>query len=212
MSLDPKNVPPALMQLLPVAQRWGIGDDYDREVGNGFQPYQADSTKYPAKNMQVDPEVFETLRRINWLANCGLPPEPGFELPVEWVSDWQAAIKNFASPEWEDTTLRARNALTVFLSKKHPAQYQEWNKLTEEARKHMVGEIMPTIEEYRGRRQLPSVFSDCVRWDLLAAAMEASYKSCRPPVFFTKLLGVYERGRFPCGWRGEWPNGRLLVI
>jgi hypothetical protein len=29
--LDPQKMPKALLTLLPMAERWGIGDDYDRE-------------------------------------------------------------------------------------------------------------------------------------------------------------------------------------
>jgi hypothetical protein len=32
MALNPKNVPPGLIPLLPWAEKWGIGDDYDRET------------------------------------------------------------------------------------------------------------------------------------------------------------------------------------
>ena len=31
MTLNPKNVPLALVPLLSMAERWGIGDDFDRE-------------------------------------------------------------------------------------------------------------------------------------------------------------------------------------
>lgn len=30
MALNPEAVPPELRSLLPLAERWGIGDDYDR--------------------------------------------------------------------------------------------------------------------------------------------------------------------------------------
>ena len=32
MPLDPSKVPVAIVSLLPLAERWGIGDDYDREA------------------------------------------------------------------------------------------------------------------------------------------------------------------------------------
>ncbi len=31
MELNPSNVPPPLVSLLPVAEKWGIGDDFERE-------------------------------------------------------------------------------------------------------------------------------------------------------------------------------------
>jgi len=32
MPLNPENVPPALAPLLPMAEKWGIGDDFEREA------------------------------------------------------------------------------------------------------------------------------------------------------------------------------------
>ena len=32
MPLNPANVPQTLAKLLPIAEKWGIGDDYDREA------------------------------------------------------------------------------------------------------------------------------------------------------------------------------------
>jgi len=33
--LDPNQVPSALVPLLPMAEKWGIGDDYEREMAIG---------------------------------------------------------------------------------------------------------------------------------------------------------------------------------
>lgn len=35
MPLDPSNVPDALIQILPMAEKWGIGDDFEREEAVG---------------------------------------------------------------------------------------------------------------------------------------------------------------------------------
>lgn len=35
MHLNPKNVPSALVPLLSMAEKWGIGDDFDREAAIG---------------------------------------------------------------------------------------------------------------------------------------------------------------------------------
>jgi hypothetical protein len=161
---------------------------------------------------KLDSRAFERLKKIHWFTKCAEPLDDTFKLSVERVAGWPTAIAHFTNHEWEDTTLQARNALTMYLSKRHQAAYQEWNRITVEARERIVAEIMPTIGEYQREQQLPPVFSDCVRWDLLGAVMEATYSDCRPPIFFSNLLEVYERGRFPCGWRGEWPNGHLLII
>lgn len=48
------------------------------------------------------------------------------------------------------------------------------------------------------------------------AALEVTYHQRFPgaPVFFDRLLRVYESGRLPCGWDGDlevWPAGALMV-
>jgi len=49
-------------------------------------------------------------------------------------------------------------------------------------------------------------------WNILAALMENSYlESGHQCFFFLELLWVYEAGHFPCGWRGKWPQGKLVV-
>lgn len=59
----------------------------------------------------------------------------------------------------------------------------------------------------------PALVIPSVQWDLLGALMENSFKgSGHAAFFFLELLTVYEAGHFPCGWRGNWPQGELLVL
>ena len=48
------------------------------------------------------------------------------------------------------------------------------------------------------------------------AAMEIRFrqKFNKAPIFFERMLQVYEAGRLPCGWDGQledWPKGRLII-
>jgi hypothetical protein len=66
--------------------------------------------------------------------------------------------------------------------------------------------------DVRDANGLDKVFVDSVLWDLLGAIMEFYYGQCKNrPEFFLDLLKIYESGNFPCGWIGEWPNGKLIV-
>jgi len=47
----------------------------------------------------------------------------------------------------------------------------------------------------------------------LGALMGNSYLDTHHPAhFFLELLWVYEAGHFPCGWLGDWPSGKLIVL
>ncbi len=50
---------------------------------------------------------------------------------------------------------------------------------------------------------------DMVKRDLCWAAVE---KALNKPGFFTGLLSVYRDGHFPCGWDGDYPEGKLAVM
>jgi hypothetical protein len=41
--------------------------------------------------------------------------------------------------------------------------------------------------------------------------VEDAYADLEPPTFYRDLFDVYARGRFPCGWEGAFPAGRVLV-
>jgi hypothetical protein len=51
----------------------------------------------------------------------------------------------------------------------------------------------------------------CCRFDLLGACMEHEHSDVIAPALHTELGGWYLQGRFPCGWNGEYPQGRLIV-
>lgn len=162
-------------------------------------------------SMKLDHNITQRLRTILWFEKCGQPFTQSLNISVTWVNDWQSASIFFLNPEWRNTTLEARNALTAYLAKMYQKEYQDWNTLVREA-KSTLQDVFEKVATYQQEHKLNNKFSDCVRWDILAIVMESTYKHCNPPIFFSKLLTIYENGHFPCGWRGEWPNGNLIVI
>lgn len=148
---------------------------------------------------------------IKWLTSLGEPlaNEDGF---IQ-VQDWKECEECFTQSEWEDTTLDMRNSITSFLSTEHPDAYLNWNDKAKEALLFLNEEIMPTIESIDVQFEDKETFYSCIRWDLLGCFMENSYKEFNVPQHFTlELLSIYKQGKFPCGWQGKWPNGKILVF
>lgn len=56
---------------------------------------------------------------------------------------------------------------------------------------------------------LESEIMDCVKRDISWACIELMVNE---KGFFHKLLHVYEQGRWPCSWDGDYPNGRFVVM
>lgn len=63
LPLNPDNVPKELVPLLPLAEKWGIGDDGDREDA----VHQAPTSELEDLVQAVDGHIYETLD--DWLIN-----------------------------------------------------------------------------------------------------------------------------------------------
>lgn len=151
--------------------------------------------------------TIDRLEQVDWFAAVGRPVDGPFVL----VQSWDAAIASCCSQEWEDLLLEASNRYTDLISRKAPGLFQKWNKITEEMKAVTVPLVQRKIERVVRENDLPKVFEDTVQWDILAVCMEAEYADVQPPGFFKSQAYWYVSGHFPCGWEGEFPEGRLII-
>lgn len=168
---------------------------------------------FVSKHSFSSSDVVAKVRAIPWFIRCGEPRDFDLTMPVERVKTWPQATKALKSRAWQRAILEARNQLTAFLSEYHSERYQEWNKITVKLKREVVTPLEKKVPEaFRKRHgiEVESVYS--LRWNILAALMENAYMDCKHgSFFFHELLTVYEAGHLPCGWIGNWPEGKLVV-
>jgi hypothetical protein len=88
----------------------------------------------------------------------------------------------------------------------------QWNPL--------IDEIRPIVQEFVHRKtartvrehDLPVAFVDSVRWDILHLCAEAEFTDVFPAGFYASQAHWYVKGHFPCGWRGDFPQGSLVLF
>jgi len=175
---------------------------------------QESRLRFVSKFIMTVTDVTGRLKAIDWFANCGT--ETNFDLTVktEQVKTWPQACKIMELDSWENATLEARNQLTEFLADNCPKRFEEWNKIADRFKDEV---IMPLTKEiwvpYQETNKLGINLVHYVQWNTLAALMENAYiDSNHQTFFFLELLRVYEAGHLPCGWLGEWPQGKLVVF
>lgn len=163
--------------------------------------------------MNIDNEILDRIRRIKWFKNCGRKTKYDINFEIVYVNTWEQAKSYYSELVWEDTTLEAHNRLTEFLHSKYRNEYSKWNSLIKETKLFIEKEVTPILEILKEENGLDQIFIDCVKWDIIGAIMEESYRKCKNrPTFFLTLLSIYEGGNYPCGWEGEWPDGNLVVF
>ena len=145
---------------------------------------------------------------IDWFANAGrsIPDEIGDFVAVK---SWMDACEK-CGDDWADVVTEARNDFTIHLNRECKAEFQKWNNVITSI-KQDLSETWRRMRDKVTELGLPRVVADCVEWDTMHAIAEERFREWHPPIFFGRLLKVYEVGHFPCGWNGEWPNGRLIV-
>ncbi|WP_409308726.1 hypothetical protein [Pectobacterium sp. B1J-3] len=156
--------------------------------------------------MKISRLAVDRLLQINWFSHVGdVVQQPD----VRAVKNEYDFIKIINNIKWENTSLAAGNEMTGFLAKKFPNEYHYWNTLVRESKVILDSEIIPAMPEDVIAN---NIILNNVKWDLVNYLMESTYKDkLKCPLFFDSLICVYEAGHIPCGWEGEWPEGKLVV-
>jgi hypothetical protein len=158
----------------------------------------------------VHPRTISTLDKLEraaWFSRVGVHDATTAII----LASWQEAIEHCASIEWENLCLEATNQYRERLAERSKERFGTWNDTVDELKKTTVPFVRRKIEAATRLHKLPSLFEDTVQWDILGACMEAEYADIYPPGFYGSNAYWYIKGHFPCGWRGEFPKGQLVV-
>jgi hypothetical protein len=127
------------------------------------------------------------------------------------VTSWPQAIEQCDTTEWEDLRLEALNQYRECIAQRSKERWEVWNETVREVKrttKPLVAHKTATVVH---EHALPEIFSIRVNHDIIGICMEAEYADVCPPGFFTRIGQWYINGHFPCGWRGVFLQGRLVI-
>jgi hypothetical protein len=214
-----KNSSNRFAHLLAKGKAGQLTDQEKRElahlINEPILPSPQDSSlKFVSKYLMTETDLATRLEAIDWFSKCGETFHFDLTMKVEQVKTWPQATKILQSQSWEDATLEARNQLTEFLADHHPERFDQWNNITEQFKDELITPLTKKVWlPYQRAHQLDIKLVHNVQWNILAALMENAYLDCNhQSFFFLELLRVYEAGHMPCGWLGNWPNGKLVIF
>jgi len=158
----------------------------------------------------LDPRTVATLDKLekaDWFSRVGVRDAT---TPIILAS-WSEAIAQCSSIEWENLCLEATNQYREQLVQRSKERFEKWNDIVRELKKTTIPFVRRKIEAIVRLHKLPRAFEATVQWDILGACMEAEYADIYPSGFYGSNAHWYAMGHFPCGWRGEFPKGQLIV-
>jgi hypothetical protein len=148
------------------------------------------------------------LQRAHWFENVGVKDTDAADI----LGSWSEAVASCASPLWEEICTEAQNQYRARLAERNPQfSASQWNEAVRQLRPVTEKLVESKARDLQQRHSLPQVFVDCVRWDVLGLCLESEFAEVYPPGFFASQGYWYVKGHFPCGWRGPFPKGRLII-
>jgi hypothetical protein len=158
----------------------------------------------------MDERTILTLKRLEeaaWFSAAG----QFVDGPVIVLSSWKEAVEACRSSSYQDLCLEAANRYRERLVERSVERFRLWNQTVRVVKQKSVPLVKRKIREVVETHKLPKVFEDTVQWDTLMVCMEAEFADIYPPGFFASQAYWYVEGHFPCGWKGDFPNGRQII-
>lgn len=163
--------------------------------------------------MHIDESIVEMLMNIHWLENCSQNSKLNIRYGYEFVS-LEKVKQSLTGVKWQNRQLEEVNKLTEYLFFNNPEVYHDcWNKLVNEFKEKYITMLDELVIEKVNDKfgSLSKFVMDSIHYDALEIAMAFTYKDYLAPTFYAQILKVYQNGFFPCGWRGKFPHGNMLI-
>jgi hypothetical protein len=127
------------------------------------------------------------------------------------LATWRDAVKAHESQLWAYWKEHLSNNLTSTLHQIDRPRYSAtWNAVVDECRPTILACLDKALLPRHEVENKPAVRANA-SWNILFGIMEIEYSDVVPLGFFHYVFEWYCRGHYPCGWDGEYPEGRLLL-
>lgn len=164
--------------------------------------------------MKIDNEILSIINDIPWFENCGNRTEISLNYKYKFVTE-KEMIRSLSGTKWENLELDEFNKLYDWF--RTSSICLAWNRSVDEIKKDEMPKfdllVKDKIKKIFGNEQ--KLVLDSFHWDLLMIIMKLTiskrFSSNDEPYFYNELLEIYKSGHFPCGWRGHYPEGTVLI-
>jgi hypothetical protein len=151
--------------------------------------------------------TLERLDKANWFSCVGVKDTEAAIV----LSSWQEATESCASLEWQNLCIEASNQYCERLVERSIERFKQWNTIVDNLKVITIPFVRGKVASVVRKERLPKIFEDMVQWDILHVCLEAEYADVYPPGFYASQAYWYVKGHFPCGWEGNFPEGKLII-
>ena len=155
-------------------------------------------------------KLYDKLMNCNWFEKCG-SKETKFEgFDYIWAKNIADVEKNINSTKWENTCIEEMNEISACLS-----EFQDlldlWNEQVENTKKNYIPTIINIVKSSAEKYSLPESVCKDVQWNILMCFICDFYSEQYNSEFYNRLLEIYLSGHLPCGYKGRFQKGSIII-
>lgn len=156
-------------------------------------------------------KLYEKFMNCNWFEKCGSREEVYENLDYIWAKNIKDVDKNINSIKWENTCIEEDNELRAFLQMNYPDLRCLRNEQIEIINKLYIPGIEEKIKQAVVKYSLPErVFIDA-RANVLLIFICDFYSEQYHSEFYERMLEIYLSGHLPCGYKGRFQKGSIII-
>ena len=160
--------------------------------------------------MVLEKEFIAKVLNCQWLQRCGEIESLGFD--VEYLNSKRDVEKMINSIKWENMCLDRMGDFTTYLLKNHKDEYNRyWNDEIRLIKERYISVISDKVNQALLINDLSVDLLDDIKMNILSIFMLEYYSEYYSSDFYNKMMIIYLTGHLPCGWIGEYPNGKFIV-
>lgn len=135
--------------------------------------------------MDHEDQLREKLRSCHWLEQCGNRDADSYDFDYVWAEDLAEAEEKINSAKWDGQL--------------------------ESVKKTCVPEIMAVVKDVIVAKNLPQSFILDIECNLITIFMFAYYGGLYQCGLIDHILEIYLSGHLPCGYKGRFQKGKVIV-
>lgn len=152
-------------------------------------------------------EKYKEIEKVKWFSKCGKSETEDIGFKYLIADSWKDALELNFEDKWVDICIDENANLIKITGDEIDFDENYDLYLT-----FFTNRILPLIQEYTVINKIDFSISSNVRAVVINSLLENMYKDKYDlSMIFTKLLNVYKKGHFPCGWDGNYPDGNLVI-
>lgn len=157
-------------------------------------------------------DMVARLKNVQWFENCGSMNATS-KYEVSYAKGVDSAIKHCSSTRWANLLLDKWQDVSSYITVYKVETKYRWNDVVIVIKREILPEISEYVEKKWNIKYGESEYiKKKINSNLLFFLALYAFHEYKDEPFHNELLNIYEQGYFPCGWKGTYPDGKIIIF